>query len=169
MAVGEPVDEMYAMEIDLVRMMVGTVNYVQVNVMMDPDAGYVPEYAHAGDAGMDLRSVEGRIIPAGGGAMIRTGLHVEIPEGYVGLQFPRSGLGSRGITMRNAVGVIDSGYRGEVKCALWNTTDRPFKVDKGDRICQLVIMPYARCEVVPVDGLSDSDRGTDGYGSTGVR
>lgn len=140
-----------------------------LNVSMTEDAGYVPEYAHEGDAGLDLRAVEGYLIPAGKSAMVRTGLRVEIPDGYVGLEFPRSGLGSRGITMRNAVGIIDSGFRGEVLCPLWNTTDKPFEVAPGDRVCQLVIMPYERCEVVERAELSDSERGADGYGSTGVR
>lgn len=142
---------------------------MRLKVMMDPDAGYVPAYAHEGDAGLDLRSVEDVTIMVGKSKLVRTGLHVEIPDGCVGLQFPRSGLGSSGITMRNAVGVIDSGYRGEVRCALWNTTDEPFHVRRGDRICQLVVMPYMPCEVEEVDSLSDSERGTDGYGSTGVR
>lgn len=142
---------------------------MRLRVMMDPNAGYVPEYAHSGDAGLDLRSVEDVTLGPGESRLVRTGLHVEIPDGCVGLQFPRSGLGSKGITMRNAVGVIDSGYRGEVRCALWNTTDEPFHVSEGDRVCQLVVMPYVRCHVVDADSLSDSDRGTDGYGSTGVR
>lgn len=141
----------------------------ELRVAMSEDAGYVPAYAHDGDAGLDLRAVEAYTIPAGRSAMVRTGLHVEIPVGCVGLEFPRSGLGSRGITMRNAVGVIDSGFRGEVLCPLWNTTDRAFRVAKGDRVCQLVVMPYAPCTVVECDTLSDSERGTDGYGSTGVR
>lgn len=140
-----------------------------LNVTMTEDAGYVPEYAHAGDAGLDLRAVEDYMIPSGKSAMVRTGLRVEIPDGYVGLEFPRSGLGSRGITMRNAVGVIDSGFRGEVMCPLWNTTDKPFHVKAGDRVCQLVVMPYERCEVVEREELSETERGTDGYGSTGVR
>ena len=142
---------------------------MRLKVMMDPDAGYVPEYAHEGDAGLDLRSVEDTLIPSGQLKLIRIGLHCEIPDGCGGLQFPRSGLGSMGLTMRNAVGVIDSGYRGEIKCALWNTTESPFRVHKGDRICQMVVMPYMPCEVEEVDSLSDSERGTDGYGSTGVR
>ena len=142
---------------------------MRLKVMMDPDAGYVPEYAHEGDAGLDLRSVEDTLIPSGQSKLIRTGFHCEIPDGCVGLQFPRSGLGSMGLTMRNAVGVIDSGYRGEIKCALWNTTESPFRVHKGDRICQLVVMPYMPCELEVTDSLSDSERGTDGYGSTGVR
>lgn len=141
---------------------------MNLKVMMDDDAGYVPTYAHDGDAGMDLRAVEDLTIEPGESAMVRTGVHVEIPGSCVGLEFPRSGLGSRGITLRNAVGVIDSGYRGEVLCPLWNTTREPFEVHRGDRVCQLVVMPFCRCEVTDVDALSESERGTDGYGSTGV-
>lgn len=129
----------------------------------------LPCYAHPGDAGLDLRSNEDVCLLPGESRLISTGVRMEIPEGFVGLQFPRSGLGSKGITMRNAVGVIDSGYRGTVKCALWNTTDQPFEVRKGDRICQLVIVPFVECEVEPADELEDSVRGEDGYGSTGVR
>ena len=142
---------------------------MRLRVMMDPDAGYVPEYAHAGDAGLDLRSTEDTLIPVGQSKLIRTGLHCEIPDGCVGLQFPRSGLGSKGITMRNAVGVIDSGYRGEVRCALWNTTESAFHVHRGDRICQMVVVPYMSCDLEVADELSDSERGSDGHGSTGVR
>ena len=142
---------------------------MHLDVMMDSDAGYVPAYAHEGDAGLDLRAVEDYVIQPGESAMVRTGLNCEIPRWHVGLVFPRSGLGSKGITMRNAVGVIDSGYRGEVRCALWNTTGEPFEVHRGDRICQMVIVPYAPCAVREVTSLSDSERGTDGHGSTGVR
>lgn len=141
----------------------------KLNVCMTDDAGYVPEYAHEGDAGLDLRAVESYDIGPGVSVMVRTGLRVEIPSGCVGLVFPRSGLGSKGITMRNAVGVIDSGYRGEVMCPLWNTTYRTFHVEKGDRICQIVVMPYCPCWLNEVDELSDTERGADGYGSTGVR
>lgn len=147
----------------------GEMQYRKLMVCMTDDAGYVPAYAHDGDAGLDLRAVEDYTIPAGGSVMVRTGLRVEIPHGCVGLEFPRSGLGSRGLTMRNAVGVIDSGFRGEVMCPLWNTTDEPFEVRRGDRVCQLVVMPYCPCTIVEADELSDSERGTDGYGSTGVR
>ena len=131
--------------------------------------GEVPEYAHEGDAGLDLHAAEGGAVPAGGSSLVRTGVRVEIPSGCVGLVFPRSGLGSKGITLRNAVGVVDSGYRGEVMAALWNTADEEFRFEKGDRICQLVVMPYCPCEVVPVDGLEGSERGADGHVSTGVR
>ena len=141
----------------------------KLKVCMTEDAGYVPEYAHEGDAGLDLRAVESYNIGPGMSAMVRTGLRVEIPAGCVGLEFPRSGLGTKGITLRNCVGVIDSGYRGEVLAALWNTTDKPFKVEKGDRVCQMVVMPYCPCNLEEVEELSESERGTDGYGSTGVK
>ena len=138
----------------------------KLNVVCD---GEVPTYAHEGDAGLDLRAAESVTVPAGGSALVRTGVRVEIPSGCVGLVFPRSGLGSRGITLRNAVGVIDSGYRGEVMAALWNTTGDDFKCEKGDRICQMVVMPYVPCQVVSVEELSDTERGSDGHGSTGVK
>ena len=141
---------------------------MRLKVMMDPDAGYVPAYAHEGDAGLDLRAVEDVTIPAAWTAMVRTGLHVEVPDGCVGLVFPRSGLGSKGITLKNAVGVVDSGYRGEVLAAVWNTTLEDFRISKGDRICQMVVMPYMPCEIEVSDALSDSERGCDGHGSTGV-
>lgn len=128
-----------------------------------------PRYAHPGDAGLDLRSAVDAYLLPGESRLLSTGVRVEIPEGYVGLQFPRSGLGSKGYTMRNAVGVIDSGYRGEIRCALWNTTGSLFEIKKGDRICQLVIVPFAECEVKLVDELEESVRGEDGYGSTGVK
>lgn len=143
--------------------------YRKLKVNMTDDAGYVPEYAHDGDAGIDLRAVEDYDIPEGCSDLVRTGLKCEIPNGCVGLVFPRSGLGSMGITIRNAVGVVDSGYRGEVLAAIWNTTCDQIHISKGDRICQLVVMPYCPCSIELVDDLSDSDRGTDGYGSTGVR
>lgn len=142
---------------------------MHLKVRMEDGAGYVPEYAHEGDAGLDLRSTVDTQIPCGQSKLLGTGVHVEIPDGCVGLVFPRSGLGSKGVTIRNAVGVIDSGYRGEVMCALWNTTESPFRVHKGDRICQLVVMPYMPCELEVADALSASERGCDGHGSTGVR
>lgn len=131
--------------------------------------GEVPAYAHEGDAGLDLCAAEGGAVPAGGSSLVRTGVRVEIPSGCVGLVFPRYGLGSKGITLRNAVGVVDSGYRGEVMAALWNATGEEFRFEKGDRICQMVVMPYCPCEVVTVEELEGSERGADGYGSTGVR
>ena len=140
---------------------------MDLKVTLD-DGGYMPEYMHDSDAGMDLRAAESVTIPAGKSHKVKTGVHVEIPTGYVGLQFPRSGLGSKGITLRNAVGVIDSGYRGEVLCPVWNTMSEPFTVMAGMRISQLVIVPCIHCNLVKVKELGMSDRGEAGYGSTGV-
>ena len=128
-----------------------------------------PAYAHEGDAGMDLRAAEQYAIKPGDSAKVKTGIAVQIPDGCVGLVFPRSGLGSKGLTMRNAVGVVDSGYRGEVMAALWNTTRADWVIYPGDRIAQLVIVPFARCEIEEAESLDDTDRGEGGYGSTGVK
>lgn len=143
--------------------------YRKLRVCMTDDAGYVPAYAHEGDAGLDLRAVGDYEVEPGKSVMVRTGLRLEVPSGCVGLVFPRSGIGSRGITLRNAVGVIDSGYRGEVMAAIWNTTEDFVTIDSGDRVCQLVVMPYCPCTIEEVEELSDSERGMDGHGSTGVR
>lgn len=129
----------------------------------------MPSYAHEGDAGIDLRAAEAVTIEPMESEKVRTGIAAEIPDGCVGLVFPRSGLGSRGLTMRNAVGVVDSGYRGEIMAAMWNTTEHTWSIGKGERIAQLVVVPYVRCEIEEADGLSDTERGEGGYGSTGVR
>lgn len=130
-----------------------------------------PTYAHEGDAGADLRAdmPDPLTIMPGDSAWVPTGVRVAIPEGHVGLQFPRSGLScNHGICLANGVGVIDSGYRGEVRAKLLNLGREPFTVSHGDRICQLVIVPYSRARFWTVDELSESDRGADGYGSTGL-
>ena len=143
---------------------------VPVNVVCEE--GFVPTYAHEGDAGADMRAAiekPVRIMP-GKSAWIPLGVRVEIPEGHVGLQFPRSGLGcNHGICLANGTGVIDSGYRGEVRAKLLNLGREPFTVNPGDRICQLVILPYTKAKFWTVDELSESDRGADGYGSTGLQ
>ena len=134
--------------------------------------GFVPAYAHEGDAGADMRaaiSVPLTIKP-GSSEWVGTGVRVEIPHGHVGFQFPRSGLGCKhGICLANGTGVIDSGYRGEVRAKLLNLGTEPFTVNPGDRICQLVIVPYTKARFWTVNELGESDRGTDGYGSTGVK
>lgn len=126
-------------------------------------------YAHAGDAGLDLRITEDVDIDSGEVRVVGTGVKVAIPDGCVGLVFPRSGLAtSRGLTLANAVGVIDSGYRGEIKATLWNIFPIEQHVDAGDRVCQLVVMPY--CPVAITEGFigEETERGTHGLGSTGV-
>ncbi len=136
-----------------------------------PYIGTTPEVAHPGDAGSDLRASLPRplVIMPGDIAMVDLDLRLAIPEGYVGLEFPRSGLGTKGITLANAVGVIDSGYRGPVKAGLINLSKEPFTVNDGDRVCQLVLVPYLSPDWVRVAELGDTQRGADGYGSTGVK
>lgn len=133
------------------------------------DGAPLPKHARPGDAGMDLTSRETVEIMPGGTVMVGTGVAVEIPDGYVGLCFPRSGLASkRGINITNCVGVIDSGYRGEIKAPLYNAGHETQVVERGERVIQLVVMPYISCECVEVDELSDSSRGSGGFGSTGT-
>jgi dUTP pyrophosphatase len=128
----------------------------------------VPHYAKPGDAGADLRSSVDVIVPAQGRVLVATGVSLALPEGYVGLVHPRSGLAlNHGITVLNTPGTIDAGYRGEVKVTLYNTSIEPFQVRTGDRIAQLVVQEVARANFVLVERLPDSHRGTSGYGSTG--
>lgn len=133
------------------------------------EGGSVPMYARDGDAGADLTSSGYALIPAGGRALVKTGIKIAIPYGYVGLVHPRSGLALKsGITVLNAPGTIDSGYRGEVGVILYNTTDSYFEVQAGDRIAQLVVQKVETVEFNAVDALTESDRGEGGFGSTGV-
>lgn len=130
-----------------------------------------PTYAHPGDAGADLRSSEAIVIEPGRRALVGTGVSIALPDGYVAFVVPRSGLAAkRGITVLNAPGTVDAGYRGEVKVTLLNTDlEESFEIAVGDRIAQLIIMPVMQAEFVPVDQLSESARGDAGFGSTGVR
>ena len=130
----------------------------------------LPAYAKEGDAGADLVANENVILsPAGGRALISTGVAIAIPEGYAGFVQPRSGLAAKhGVTCLNTPGLIDSGYRGELKVLLVNTDpETPFAVVKGERIAQLVIQRVESVEFIEVEALSDSDRGSGGFGSTG--
>lgn len=132
--------------------------------------GDVPAYAHEGDAGLDMRAAESPQAPAHGHATVGTGIACEVPSGCVGPVFPRSGLACKsGIALRNCVGAIDSGHRGEIKTTLANDTDEPFEVEAGDRIAQMVVMPYCPCKVEQVEELSETERGDGGYGSTGIK
>lgn len=135
---------------------------------LHPDAR-LPERAHAGDAGLDLCAVEGTEIPPHGRVAIPTGWAVAIPEGHAGLVVPRSGLARRhGVTVANAPGLIDAGYRGELQVLLVNLSDEPHTVAPGDRVAQLVIVPVAAIPAEEVDELPASDgRGEGGFGSTG--
>jgi dUTP pyrophosphatase len=135
---------------------------------LDPDLP-VPAYAHPGDAGADLLAAHDVAIAPGERAMVPTGVAVELPEGYVGLVHPRSGLAARlGVTVLNAPGTVDSGYRGEILVNLINH-DRATvaKISRGDRIAQLVVQRVERARFAVVDELTESSRGAGGHGSTG--
>jgi dUTP pyrophosphatase len=130
----------------------------------------VPSQAYAGDAGFDLTACERHELGPGERAVVPTGLAVAIPEGHGGFVLPRSGLAARnGITIVNAPGLIDSGYRGEVQVVLLNTdSHRPFVVEPGMRIAQLVVLPVPPVELVQLEELPDSERGVRGFGSSRV-
>lgn len=131
-------------------------------------AATLPRLAHPGDAGADLTAVETVRLPPGARAAVPTGLAVAIPDGWVGLVHPRSGLARRhGITVANAPGTIDAGYRGEIQVLLVNLGDGTVTIEVGDRIAQLLIQQVARPRFVEVDELDETDRGVGGFGSSG--
>jgi dUTP pyrophosphatase len=135
----------------------------------DPELG-LPSYARPGDAGADLRARTGvTIAPGGGRALVPTGIAIAIPEGYAGFVQPRSGLALRhGVTILNAPGLIDAGYRDELMVLLVNTDpDTPYEVHRGDRVAQLVVKAVAQAEFVAVAELPASERGLGGFGHTG--
>lgn len=133
------------------------------------DAAAAPTRAHADDAGYDLRAAEAATIAPGGRASVGTGIAVAIPQGHAGFVLPRSGLAARhGIALVNAPGLIDAGYRGELRVLLLNTDrEATFEVEPGDRIAQLAIVRHEAPELVEVDSLDGSARGAAGFGSTG--
>jgi len=143
---------------------------VTVEVLqLDPELP-LPSYARQGDAGADVRArVDAVIAPRGGRALVPTGLAVAIPPGYAGFVQPRSGLALRhGVTVLNAPGLIDAGYRDELKVLLVNTDDQePYQVHRGDRIAQLVIKAVAEAAFVAVGELPPSERGRGGFGHSG--
>jgi dUTP pyrophosphatase len=135
---------------------------------LDPAAS-LPERAHPGDAGLDLRAAADVVVGPGERAKIPTGLAVAIPEGHAGLVLPRSGLASRhGLTLANSPGLIDAGYRGEVLCAVVNLDpEKPVRIARGDRIAQLVVVEIPQVDVVWAHELPETSRGEGGFGSTG--
>ena len=127
-----------------------------------------PSYAHKGDAGLDLRSRIDAIVPAGGHVLVPTGLAAAIPVGYAGFIHPRSGLAAKhGITVLNAPGTIDAGYRGEIGVILRNTSNEAFQVHRADRIAQLVFQQVVTPDLEWVTSLDDTTRGEGGFGSSG--
>ncbi len=138
-------------------------------VRLDPDLA-LPRYARAGDAGADLVARHGAVLRAGGGrALVATGLALALPEGWAGFVQPRSGLAhNHGVTCLNTPGLIDAGYRDEVKVLLVNTDpEADYEVHRGDRIAQLVVQAVAQVAFSTVEALPPSSRGTRGFGSTG--
>lgn len=139
-----------------------------VLIVAEPD--FVPVYAHSGDAGADLRSAQEVVIESGARATVKTGVSIALPSGYVGLVHPRSGLAAKhGVTVLNAPGTVDAGYRGEIAVTLINHGLEPFEVKVGDRVAQLVIQAVEEAKFVLVSKLPDTHRGDGGFGSTGTK
>ena len=136
----------------------------KIKVKLDPGA-IMPTRAHAADAGLDLYAPEMFAVAANGGATISTGVHIEIPEGYVGFLKSKSGLNVKhGLT---TTGTIDAGYTGSIVVKLYNNSPKVYVFEKGDKIAQLVILPIITPELELVDDLGKTERGANGFGSTG--
>ena len=145
---------------------------MKVNIKLLDERATVPTYGTEYSAGADLYNLKGCDVTVGAHetVLIKTGIAVEIPEGYCGLVFARSGLASkRGLAPANKVGVIDADYRGEVMVALHNHTDSPKSVDGGERIAQLAIVPFLKADFCESDELSETVRASGGFGSTGTK
>lgn len=142
----------------------------QLPVLIVATDALMPSYAKPGDAGADLRSSVEAIVPAGERLTVPTGVSIALPNGYVGLVHPRSGLSAKhGITVLNAPGTVDAGYRGEISVTLFNSSKEDFAIAVGDRIAQLVIQQVEVAKFVRVERLPDSPRGVGGFGSTGQK
>ena len=135
-----------------------------MRVQLD-DGAYMPDRAHSDDAGLDLRAREDKLVPPKGSATFDTGVHVELPPGTVGLLKSKSGLNVRHDLTSD--GVIDVGYTGSIVVKLYNHGERPYQVKRGDKISQLVIAPVLLPALVSVESLPESERGENGFGSSG--
>ena len=131
------------------------------------DEAIIPHYAHQGDAGMDIFSVEETIIKSGERKSVRTGVKMELAEGFVALVWDKSGLALKN-GIKTMAGVIDSGYRGEIGIVLANLSGRDYKIEKGQKIAQMLIQKVERAEIEEVKELSETKRGAGGFGSTGL-
>ncbi|MCB0827543.1 MAG: dUTP diphosphatase [Solirubrobacterales bacterium] len=142
---------------------------MRLRFQMLNDRAMLPDRAHQGDAGLDLHASEAAHIGPGERWQVGTGVAVEIPEGHAGLVLPRSGMARRhGISVVNSPGLIDSGYRGEIKVLLLNNDPAEvFRIEPGDRIAQLVVVPVAPAEPEKAQSLSESERAESGFGSSG--
>ncbi|RLG71066.1 MAG: dUTP diphosphatase [Candidatus Iainarchaeum archaeon] len=135
---------------------------------ISPDAK-LPRYAHEGDAGLDLYAAEDAVIMPKERKAISTGIKIALEKGYEAQIRPKSGLAlNYGITVLNTPGTIDAGYRGEIKVILFNASDKPFKIEKGKKIAQMVIKKVEYAEIEEVDELDETSRGANGFGSTGL-
>lgn len=141
---------------------------LQIPVIVD-DVKHLPHRANPDDAGADLHAASSLTVPAGGRTLVPTGVRAAVPHGYALFIHPRSGLALKhGITVLNAPGTIDAGFRGEIGVILFNTTDQGFTVNAGDRIAQAIVQKVELAEFLPVPALPVSERGTGGFGSTGA-
>ncbi len=142
---------------------------LQVHLKMLDDGLEAPSYAHPGDAGADLRAREDVVLQPGERKLVPTGVSIALPDGFVALIHPRSGLATKhGLTIVNTPGTVDAGYRGEISVTLLNTDSRhAIELRRGDRIAQMVIQRVEYAQFVPVNDLSESARGVGGFGSTG--
>jgi dUTP pyrophosphatase len=143
-------------------------NKIRIKVKKIHPEAVIPQYAHPGDAGMDLYSVEDTIIKAGERAIVGTGLSIELPEGYVSLIWDKSGVAAKN-GIKTMAGVLEHTYRGEYKIVMFNTSKDNFEIKKGQKIAQVLIQPIMTAEVEEVKDLSDTARGAGGFGSTGVK
>ena len=140
---------------------------ISVNVKRLSDSAKIPTFANAGDAGADLYATDDARLITNVPRAISTGIAMEIPKGHVGYVNPRSGLSLKGVTVLNAPGTIDSGYRGEIKVIMINHGEYDYFIKKGDKIAQMVFHKYNEVFFEPVDELNDSGRGDGGFGSSG--
>ena len=141
---------------------------MNLEVLIVAQEGFEPVYAKPGDAGCDLRSTEDLVLAAGERALVKTGVKIAMPDGYVGLVHPRSGLAAKhGVTVLNTPGTVDAGYRGEIMVTLYNSSKEDFPITRGDRIAQLVFQQVERARFVSVEVLPESSRGETGFGSSG--
>jgi dUTP pyrophosphatase len=140
----------------------------EVLISCEPDL--MPTIGNPGDAGYDLRSAENAVVPARSRHTVNTGVSIALPAGYVALVHPRSGLAAKhGITVLNAPGTVDAGYRGQMLITLVNHSDEDFEVTRGDRIAQMLFQKFESARFVHVTELPGSQRGSAGFGSTGVK
>ena len=141
---------------------------IEVLITCEPDL--MPVMGNPGDAGYDLRSADYGLIPARGRQTINTGVSIALPAGYVALVHPRSGLAAKhGITVLNAPGTVDAGYRGQILITMINHSDEDFRISRGDRVAQILFQKFEQVRFVSVTELPGSQRGTAGFGSTGIR